>query len=162
MILFVIKDRKTIFDIAIIFKITIFLSSVRFLIFHIINTHWISVTVALREKYRNKELVLVRIFLYSVWIQRFTNKSLYSVQIQTRENSVFWHILCNVLIFFFLVQFFFSKRNECLIFLACCYLDLCNAYHRQRLSLKPLSEIQYPQIHIFLKLALWCRSTNKS
>ena len=110
MILFVINDRKTIFDIAIIFKITIFLSSVRFLIFHIFSTHWISVTVALLEKYRNKELVLVRIFLYSVRIQRFTNKSLYSVQIQTRKNSVFWHILCNVLIFFSLFNFLFQEK----------------------------------------------------
>ena len=110
MILIVINDRKTIFDIAIIFKITIFPSSVRFLIFHIFNTHWISVTVSLREKYPNKELFLVRIFLHSVWIQRFTNKSLYSGQIQTRKNSVFGHILCNVLIFFSLFNFLFQEK----------------------------------------------------
>ena len=39
-----INDWKTIFDIAFVLKVTIFLSSVRFLIFHIFNTLWTSVT----------------------------------------------------------------------------------------------------------------------
>ena len=38
-----INDWKTIFDIAFVLKVTIFLSQ-RFLIFHIFNTLWISVT----------------------------------------------------------------------------------------------------------------------
>ena len=41
----VINDWKTIFDIAIVLRITIFSSSVRFLMFHIFNTSWISVAV---------------------------------------------------------------------------------------------------------------------
>ena len=40
----VINDWKTNFDIAIVLEITVFPYSVRFLIFHIFNTRWISIT----------------------------------------------------------------------------------------------------------------------
>ena len=84
------------FDIAIVLKITIFPYSVRFLIFHIFNTRWISFTV--------------------LW-------------------------------FFFPLLIFHCKRNEYLILFIYHYLDLYNINYR--LSLEPLSGLQYPQFQIF-------------
>ena len=101
---------SSIFDLAIIvLKIVIFLSSVRFLIFHIFNTTWISVIV--------------------VWI-------------------------------FFPPLLFHFKRNEYLIFWIYHYLDLYNAYHR--LSLGPLSGLQYLQFQILLSLVLIQKSAKKN
>ena len=47
--MFAINDWKTIFDIAIVLKITVFPSSIRLLIFLIFNTLGISVAVLINE-----------------------------------------------------------------------------------------------------------------
>ena len=61
-------------------------------------------TIPLREKCPNTEWFLVRIFLYSYWIRRFTSQ-IYEVnlriqseyrKIRTRNNSVFGHFPCSV------------------------------------------------------------------
>ena len=50
-----------------------------------------SCTCSLRQKCPNAELFLVRIFLYSDWIRRFTPNSVRIRKIRTRNNSVFGH-----------------------------------------------------------------------
>ena len=49
--------------------------------------------LSLREKCQNTELFLVRIFLYSEWVQRFSPHR----KIRTRKNSVFDHFSGSVL-----------------------------------------------------------------
>ena len=78
-------------------------------LFHIIN-----IRVTLREKCPNTDLFLVRIFLCSDWIRRFTNATLLKVTLlygcflrflnctnvsKSRNAShICWHILLNILI----------------------------------------------------------------
>ena len=56
-----------------------------------LRKHTFISNIALREKYPNTELFLVRIFLYSDWVRRFLRIQSEYRKIWTRNNSVFGH-----------------------------------------------------------------------
>ena len=64
-----------------------------------VNIAWVNITLC--EKHPNTELFLVRIFLYSDWIRRFTSKSPFIQfeyrKIWTRNNSAFGHFSRSVI-----------------------------------------------------------------